>query len=82
DTPPEAPFGFAQDVLRAIRINRLPLRLSLAEQLSPLFPRVAFAAILIVGMCAAADIYINERDTSLTAAVEQVAADEWLVAGR
>lgn len=82
ESAPEVPFHFSQSVLASIRRGVRPLRYSLADQLSALFPRIALSAAVIVMLCMAADIYVFETDTPLAATVEQVAADEWLVAGK
>lgn len=53
---PEPPADFAADVLRAARnANSTPgtQGYSLADQLNGLFPRVAFAALAVILLCAA-----------------------------
>ncbi len=78
----EVPFGFHRSVLAAIRSGAKPLRVSLSDQLASLFPRIAFAALLTVGLCTAADIYFTDNEPPLNITLEQVAADDWLVAGK
>ena len=79
---PEVPFNFSRSVIAAIKREIRPVRASFSDQLAALFPRIVFAALLVVGTCTAADFYLSDNDASLEVAVEQVAADEWLVAGK
>ena len=83
EAAPEAPLHFPRSVVAAIQRRSIrPLRISFSDQLAALFPRIAFAAVVIVALCTATDIYFSETDTPLAVTVEQVAADEWLIAGK
>lgn len=83
EAPPAVPFDFHRSVSIAVsRAGRLPNRVSLGEQLGMLFPRIAIAAAVVVTLCTAAELYMDQNEASLSATVEQVAADEWLIAGK
>jgi hypothetical protein len=82
ETPPEAPFNFSQNVLAAIhRGERQSAPFSLFDELGRLFPRFAFAALLIISVCVATDFYFTKEQSTLSASVEQ-AADEWMFAAK
>jgi hypothetical protein len=59
DTPPAAPEGFDARVLSAIRREQRAAPVSLWEQLGELFPRLAVAAMLVMGTCLAAEFYLS-----------------------
>ncbi|MBA4149157.1 MAG: hypothetical protein H0X66_13670 [Verrucomicrobia bacterium] len=82
EVAPEVPFNFSRSVMAAIQRGAQPLRASFSDQLAALFPRIGFAAVLIVALSTAADLYFSDTNTPLTVTVEQVAADEWLIAGK
>lgn len=80
ETAPEPSFAFAQDVVSAIRREeQQAFAPSLLDELGALFPRLAVAAVLVIGLCLAAELYFTQQDAGLTANVEQVRA-QWLFA--
>ena len=79
---PEAPSNFSATVIGAIRRDaRRTGGFSLFDELGRLFPRIAFASIVVIGLCVAADMYFTETDSTLTDNVEQVAND-WMFASK
>lgn len=78
---PDAPFGFHSSVLLAIRRDstRQKATVSIFEQLSQLFPRLAAASLLVIGLCIATEYYYSQSEITTTADVQQ-AAEEWLFA--
>ncbi|MDB6026949.1 MAG: hypothetical protein JWM68_3172 [Verrucomicrobiales bacterium] len=77
---PEVPFNFENSVVSAIRRDqRRSTPLSFFEQLNQLFPRLAAAAVVIIGLCIATEFYFTQSETTTTADVQQ-AAEEWLFA--
>lgn len=78
---PDAPFGFHSSVLSAIRRDGTPRKaaVSIFEQLNQLFPRLAAASLLIIGLCIATEYYYSQTEITTTADVQQ-AAEEWLFA--
>lgn len=79
---PEVPFNFSQNVLSAMRRDaRQPGALSIFDELGRLFPRLAFACVVVIGLCVAADVYFTQKESTLTDNVEQV-ANEWLFAAK
>jgi len=81
ETPPWPEAGFENLVLTAIRHEprlKAPSPVSLSDQLGALFPRLAWAAVLVVGLCVAADFGLGALDVpSLTDGVAQISA-QWL----
>lgn len=77
---PEPPFNFSQSVVSAIQreTNRLPVS-TIFDQLGQLFPRLAWAVALVIGLCLATELYMTGKDSGLSVSVEQVAG-EWLFA--
>ncbi len=80
ETPPAAEVGFENLVLSAIR--REPRGAtegsSLFDQLGALFPRLAWAAALVVVLCVAADFGLGALGVpGLTDGVAQI-SDQWL----
>ncbi len=77
---PEVPFNFDQNILSAIRREgRRSYSPSIFDQLNQLFPRLAAAAIVIIGICVATEFYFDKPEPTTTADVQQ-AAEEWLFA--
>lgn len=59
EAAPLPPADFATDVLRAVRCEPVlsaPPAASLFDQLNYLFPRLALAAVVVIGLCVAADL--------------------------
>ncbi len=55
ESAPAAPEDFAADVLRAVRREPPPDRITFFGQLNFLFPRFALAAAAVIVLCVAAD---------------------------
>ena len=73
ETAPEPPFGFARNVVASIRrAENAASAPALLDQISQLFPRLAWAAVMVIGLCLAAEFYWTQQDAGLTAGVEQV----------
>jgi len=74
---PGAPFDFTRTVLAALRrAAPRPARPSLLEQLSPLFPRLAAASLLVIGLSVASAFYFAEPDAGSTADFNQL-TEQW-----
>jgi hypothetical protein len=68
---PEAPFHFPQRIVRTLRRDAVAASpVSALETLAALFPRFVMAALLIIGVCVAAEFYL-ERPGDYAAAAEQ-----------
>ena len=80
--PAPAPSeNFADDVLHAVRREPSPNRDSLLEQLTALFPRLAFAAVLAIGLFIGSDFLMTAFNLpSLSDGVAQL-SDQWLLIG-
>ena len=79
EIPPDAPEGFDTGVIRAVR-NETRLVVSWWEQIGELFPRLALATALVLGLCVAGEVYFStEYSTSLTADVGAI-SEQWLFA--
>jgi hypothetical protein len=77
---PEAPFTFSQNVVSAIRREANPTAAPcLADQLNALFPRLAWAAVLIISACVMSEIYFSRSGDAASTEMTQ-AAEEWLYA--
>ncbi len=77
---PNPPSGFAADILRVIRREERSPSLSLFDELGALFPRLAVAALVLIGLCVAADFGVSALgQPDLTAAAAQI-SDHWLFA--
>src|SRR4051812_45710709 len=78
---PPAPDHFASGVVRAIRREPSLNRDSIWEQLAGLFPRLACAAVLVIGLCIASDFLLTAFHLpDLAEGVTQL-SDQWLLAG-
>jgi hypothetical protein len=78
-TPPSAPGNFEQSVLKQIRNEPAPRGYSLADQLSALFPRIAFAAIIIIALCVAGDFLLTVFNVPQVEEGMAQVSDEWLL---
>jgi hypothetical protein len=79
---PEPPFSFTQNVISAIRREeRSRVAPRIFDQLGSLFPRLAWAAVLIIALCLGSDFYFSQKDSGITAEVQQV-AEQWLFAAK
>jgi hypothetical protein len=73
---------FAAQAMRAVRQAPESEPVSVLGQLGDLFPRLAVAAALVIGLCVAADFCAAAVDQSdLTSGVAQL-SDQWLFATR
>jgi hypothetical protein len=80
EAAPEVNFTFSQSVISAIRRDaRQPQTSSLFDQLGALFPRLALASVIIIGLCIATEFYFSSSAQTTSAEVTQ-AAEEWLYA--
>jgi len=80
ETPPAAPEGFDLRVMAALRREPRAGLPSLWDQLEQLFPRLAVATVLVIGLCLAGDFaYSALHPAGLTADVHEL-ADQWLLA--
>lgn len=78
--PPAVSGKFAGDVMRAIRRSSAD-SVSLADQLEALFPKIAFATILLIGLCVAGDFLSSLLNLpSLSDGVTQL-SQQWLFTG-
>ncbi len=75
---PEASGGFAARVMRALPREPAGQGPELLEQLSRLFPRLAWAAVLVAALCAAVEVsYSLSEGADLASSVGQL-SDQWL----
>lgn len=75
------PDDFADDVLRAARRQGAPEAFSILDQLALLFPRVAFAAVVLIGCCVAGDLLLSMFNVpNLGEGLAQL-SDQWLLTG-
>jgi hypothetical protein len=79
--PSPAPgAGFEAQVMRAIRHEGKEEPGSLFDQLNRLFPRVAWAAVVVIGLCVAGDLAASALHLpGLTDGLAQL-SDQWLFA--
>ncbi len=76
----EPSADFAADVMRAVRRTSAPEPVSVFGQLGDLFPRLAIASVVIIGLCVAADFCASAVERSdLTTGVAQL-SEQWLFA--
>ena len=74
--------GFEARVMRALRRESRPAAFSLADQVGDLFPRMALAAAMVIGLCVAADLCLSAFvQGDLSASVAE-ASEQWLFAVR
>jgi hypothetical protein len=81
ETPPLPPEDFAAQVTAALpRKQWESASISLWDQLGQLLPRLAFAVVIIIGLCLVAEFYSSTVDaSSLSAEVNQL-SEQWLFA--
>lgn len=78
ESVPAGPEDFDQRVIRAIRGETRVAPPTLFDQLGALFPRLAFASVLMIGLCVATDIGLSALGQSdLESGVAQL-SDQWL----
>jgi hypothetical protein len=66
--------------MQAIKHEPAPRAATVSDQLNALFPRLAFAAVAAIALCAAADWFDAIAQTSLTDGVTQL-SQQWLLTG-
>jgi len=75
---PAGPENFDQRVVRAIRRDMPPAPATLFDQLGALFPRLALASLLVIGLCVALDFSLSALGQSdLESGIAQL-SDQWL----
>lgn len=80
EAPPEGPAVFPQRVISAIRRDAAARHeSSILDQLSVLFPPIAWASIIMIGLCVGAELYFSNTTATTSADVTKV-AEEWLLA--
>ncbi|MSU58588.1 MAG: hypothetical protein EXS35_10495 [Pedosphaera sp.] len=81
ESPPSPEPGFENLVLSAIRRELPPMRAtSLIDQLGALFPRLAWAAALVIAMCLGADFCLTAlAPTGLSDGIAEI-SEQWLFA--
>jgi len=77
---PEPAAEFTAGVMRAVRQVRVPGKASVLDQLGELFPRLATVALLVIGLCVAADFCASALgQPDLTGGVAEL-SEQWLFA--
>jgi len=61
------------------REDRGAVTVSLFDLLNPLFPKVAIASVIIIGVCLASDLLMTEKDSNLSTGFVEV-TEQWLFA--
>lgn len=78
ETAPAPSAGFDARVMSALRRERTPESISVFDQLGLLFPRLAWAAVLVIALCVAADFSLAAVGLpDLTTGAAQL-SDQWL----
>jgi len=83
EPPPPPPEGFDLLVLQTVRREDAPARreaIALFDQLSLLFPRLAWAAAALIVLCAAGDLISAALNPSLPDSVAQI-SEQWFFPG-
>lgn len=79
EPPPAVPGDFDQRVMRQIRREPEPTAISFTDQLSALFPKVAFTAAAMIVLCVTGDFFLTAMDVpGVTEGLTQL-ADQWLL---
>jgi len=77
---PVPPPDFEFETLRRIRAEQRPASATVFDQLNALFPRLALAAVLMIALCVAGDLWFSSAaDSDLASGVAQV-SENWLFA--
>jgi len=80
ETAPAPAPGFEARVMAAVRQAPRPEAVSVFGQLNDLFPRLAVAAAVLIGLCVAADLCASALEPpDLAAGVAQL-SEQWLFA--
>jgi hypothetical protein len=78
DAPPHPTPGFERRVLRALRNEAPASEVSLFDQLSSLFPRLALASALVIALCCGIELLGSDSaQPDLTSGLVQL-SDQWL----
>ena len=78
---PSGPAHFDSRVMRAVDREGKPAAASLFDQLALLFPRLALAAVVVIGLCVGSDYLLTSPDLpNLAEGVAQI-SDQWLFTG-
>jgi len=80
ENPPVPAEGFDLVVMQAIKREPFRRVATVADQLTMLFPRLAWAAIAVIALCVAGDWLAGGGQTSLTEGVAQI-SQQWLLTG-
>jgi hypothetical protein len=77
ERPPVPSEDFQQNVIRALKANgcRDAVNLSVWDQLGQMFPKLAIATLLIIGICIVVDFY-GSNTASLASEVSRL-SDQW-----
>ena len=75
---PEPSPGFDARVLSALRREQPPESVFLLDQLGQLYPRLAWAAALVIALCVAADYGLAAWGVPDLAAGTALLSDQWL----
>jgi hypothetical protein len=82
DLAPALSPGFEGRLMRALRQQGGPEPVSVSDQLGELFPRLALAAALVIGLCLATDFCLSKLGPmDLSEGITQV-SEQWLFAVR
>jgi len=75
----EPPADFAGRVARAIQRDSRALEpVSVFDMLASLFPRLAWAAALVIGLCLAVEFYFSANSSTNLSMNLAVVAEQWL----
>lgn len=78
---PEPAADFEARLLRQLRCEPAAPAPGLGDQLSELFPKVAWATVLVIGMCLAGDSLLSAADLpGIVDGAVQV-SEQWLIPG-
>lgn len=81
DAPPVPPPDFTFGTLARLHPKDGPESPTLFDQLNALFPRLAFAAVVVIALCIAGELWLSSAsETDLSTGVAQV-SENWSFAG-
>ena len=77
ETPPAPPEDFAQRVMQAVRRDAAtpPAEVTLFDQLNQLFPRIAWAAAVVLVLCVAGELVSSATQPSFNDVAQL--SDQW-----
>ncbi|HEX4343892.1 MAG TPA: hypothetical protein VH255_10895 [Verrucomicrobiae bacterium] len=78
ENPPAPPANFDGDVMRAIHsdVPTAHRSASLFDQLDLFFPKIAWAAVLIICVCVAGEIFSSANSPALGDGIAEI-SDQW-----